>query len=81
MHLAGDVAWLGGSQKPDSPEPAGGWTWVTGEPFGFTNWSPGQPDNAGEEESLLQMYRNGLWNDNSDSPTVYFIVEFEGPAR
>src|SRR5437016_580806 len=23
--------WLGGQQKPGSAEPAGGWTWVTGE--------------------------------------------------
>src|SRR6266478_4337030 len=25
--------WIGGVQPPGSPEPAGGWTWVTGEPF------------------------------------------------
>jgi hypothetical protein len=31
--------WLGGRQKPNSPEPAGGWTWSTGEPFTYTNWS------------------------------------------
>lgn len=77
MRFDGELAWLGGSQMPDSQEPAGGWRWSTGEPFGFTFWGPGQPDNAGQEESLLQMWRHGHWNDNTDSPTVYSIVEYE----
>ena len=35
--------WLGGHQtQPVNPtdEPSGGWAWVTGEPWGWTNWSP-----------------------------------------
>jgi len=39
-------AWIGLRQAPGSNEPAGGWGWVTGEPFNWTNWSPLNPDNA-----------------------------------
>jgi hypothetical protein len=44
--------WLGGYQQPGSPEPDSGWQWVSGEPFDFRNWSPGEPDNAGDENAL-----------------------------
>src|SRR6266850_669628 len=34
---------LGGYQPPGSSEPGGGWTWVTGEVWVYSNWAPGQP--------------------------------------
>ncbi len=40
---------LGGFQDLASPnysEPAGGWRWVTDEPWNFTNWGAGEPNNA-----------------------------------
>jgi hypothetical protein len=30
---------LGGYQLPGSSEPAGGWAWVTGEPWDYANWA------------------------------------------
>jgi len=44
--------WLGGYQPSGSYEPDSGWRWVTTEPFGFRNWSTGQPDNEGDENAL-----------------------------
>ncbi len=47
---AGRQHWIGLRQDPAAPgysEPAGGWGWVSGEPLTFTNWAPGEPDNAG----------------------------------
>jgi len=44
-----DDCWLGGFQDrsaPDYSEPAGGWKWVTGEPWNFASWRPGQPTNV-----------------------------------
>jgi hypothetical protein len=44
-------AWLGGYQDrtaSDYSEPSGGWRWLTGEPWGYTNWLQqphSQPDN------------------------------------
>lgn len=45
--------WLGGYQDTsasDYLESTGGWRWVTGEPWSFTNWERGQPDNYGGNE-------------------------------
>ena len=41
---------LGGLQQDGAPEPAGGWYWVTGEPWTYSNWYPGQPNNRPEAE-------------------------------
>ncbi|MBN1911635.1 MAG: hypothetical protein JW818_17975, partial [Pirellulales bacterium] len=39
--------YLGGYQfgPPPQPEadPAAGWAWVTGEPWAYTDWDPGEP--------------------------------------
>ena len=40
--------WLGGLQPEGSPEPDGGWEWVTGESFSYTNWSPESPNDGGQ---------------------------------
>ena len=40
---------LGGFQDHASPkysEPAGGWRWITDEPWNFSNWGAGEPNNA-----------------------------------
>jgi hypothetical protein len=40
---------LGGFQdraSQDYSEPAGGWRWITGEPWTFTNWGSGEPNDA-----------------------------------
>lgn len=75
--------WLGGFQPLGSPEPGGNWKWVTGEPFVYTNWAPGEPNNdpgnpQGHENSL-ELRHNGdaLWNDHNDSSTAPYIVEYD----
>jgi hypothetical protein len=64
--------WVGGYQDrnaPDYSEPAGGWRWVTGEPWGYTNWLPGEPNNTGAhgDEDFLELLDNltygKTWND------------------
>jgi hypothetical protein len=82
--------WLGGYQDHSAPnfsEPAGGWTWGTGEPWGYNNWWPGMPDNndgwfGGPEDYLHFFSRSGspqpTWNDLN--PTLHpirgYVVEF-----
>jgi flagellin-like hook-associated protein FlgL len=51
--------WLGGFQEEGAEEPAGGWTWVTGEPFEYTNWSPA--NQPGNEDSINQKYLEVSW--------------------
>jgi hypothetical protein len=75
--------WLGGYQPEGAPEPAGGWLWVTGEPFEYTAWLSVEPSGPNEDR-LHYMGREGspdaAWNDrpNNDAwgPMAY-IVEYD----
>jgi len=84
--------WLGGYQPAGSPEPAGGWTWVTGEPFSYANWASSeptvgastQPDNYNERDNLVMFVGyNGIpaptWHDVSDNGwnSRGYIIEWD----
>ncbi|MDO5345945.1 MAG: NPCBM/NEW2 domain-containing protein [Lachnospiraceae bacterium] len=61
-----DRYWLGASDA----EWEGGWQWVTGEAFDWTDWDSSQPDNYSdneeEEENYLEIGSkfSNHWNDN-----------------
>jgi len=60
--------WIGGYQLLNSEEPAGGWQWVTGENWEYTNWLLYEPNNAvGGTEDRLQYFgryeKSDTWND------------------
>jgi len=80
---------IGGYQPDGSPEPAGGWSWVTGETWSYTNWAPNSPNNGGGEsnENRLHFFGVGLgstpastWNDISanDSNLGGYVFERVG---
>lgn len=76
--------WLGGFQDPDAAEPADGWQWVTGEPWSFTAWGLGEPNNSYDEDLLHFAHRTDgpEWNDfkpNYGGMNGY-VVEFPEPA-
>jgi hypothetical protein len=78
--------WLGGYQPTGSLEPGGGWIWVTGELFTFTNWPGSEPSNNPVGEDFL-MYAwgpnaNGMqWNDVQNLGAKGYVVEYEsGPG-
>jgi hypothetical protein len=73
--------WIGGFQPSGSSEPAGGWSWVTGEPFSYNGWGAGEPNNSGGAENHLALDNRNLaggsstgwgWNDND--PTVDNVI-------
>jgi len=72
--------WIGISTK-GRPNRFG---WVTGEAFAYTNWTPGEPNNAeGTARKLNEPYvrlsdASGKWNDQPDD-YMPFIAEFEKP--
>jgi hypothetical protein len=71
--------WLGGYQPPDAIEPAQGWQWVTGEPFAFTSWAGGEPnqDHGMEEDYLLYDHAPYLWNDVTNTNVAKaYVVEY-----
>lgn len=75
--------WLGGFQQLPNTAPDQGWMWVTSEPFNFTNWGTGEPNNWGGEEDFLHYdwlsnSPKGCWNDISRSWLLTgYVVEFE----
>jgi hypothetical protein len=88
VSIAGDILgpWLGGFHNTADPN----WHWVTGEPFNFSNWYPGQPDGYGGNEQRLQFYNNSqtgtTWGDAPNgaiSPGYSlprgYIVEYNAP--
>ena len=77
--------WIGGEQPQGSAEPAGSWQWDIGEPWAYTNWDGGEPNDAGGNEDGLEMYSDpavaGMWNDlNKNSEELRgYIVEYPVP--
>ncbi len=82
--------WIGLYQPPGSPEPDGGWTWVTGEALDYSNWwtleGPEPNDMAGIEH-FGHFFGGGLdnrassWNDMANDAPVDFAeagLEFVG---
>ncbi len=81
---------IGLFQQPNSSEPNGGWSWVTGEPVTVSDWSQGEPSNSGGDENTARFrYQSSVlsWNDFKDqfpqievefNPFItYGIVEWE----
>lgn len=77
--------WLGGFRHANQSN----WQWLTGEPFSYLNWYPGQPDGYGGSEQRLQFYHyatvGSTWGDHPGDPiTGYslprgYIVEYNQP--
>ena len=77
-------AWLGAYQVDPSQGASVGWTWVTGEPWSYTNWWPGEPNDGGDttHEDVLHFAQTGAWNDLDRIFVVEagMIVEYEAGA-
>ena len=77
-------SWLGAFQPWRSAERDKDWQWVTGEPFVYTNWLPGEPNQfrGNEEDCMLPHSRADLtpkWNDArcDDNRALGYIVEYD----
>lgn len=84
--------WIGLYQPAGSDEPAGDWSWVTGESLDYTNWVVDRPNNLEGIENYGQFFGLGLydraatWNDLPNESTdlvsivatnpVTYIVEY-----
>jgi hypothetical protein len=80
--------WLGGQQSAEAQDAASDWFWVTGEPFGYTNWHPGEPNDlfGHLEEDRLMLFairgytgiRSSFWNDEwgMRRVTIAYVVEY-----
>ena len=79
----GDI-WLGATDEAEE----GNWVWITGEPWTYSHWGAGQPDNyTGDDpngENYLGMgtYESGtsLWNDGWAEALTAFVCEWDSIA-
>ncbi len=80
--------WLGGFQDTAAPgfsEPSGGWRWITGEPWSYTNWFPGFPDEFNNAQQNFLRCGDALWDDIQNDPGAgsvggYFVEYVPEPA-
>lgn len=88
--IRGRVYHLGGWAAHMFGHPGGldGWQWITGQPWDYENWAPGEPNNAGgasaPEKCLAYhyyYYHRGEyligWNDVADDVRHSYIVEYD----
>lgn len=71
--------WLGATDEIEE----GRWIWVSGEPWKYTNWEEGEPNNLAPvpNEDYLEFWpgyttRLIKWNDSGDRP-MFFVCEWE----
>lgn len=77
-------AWLGATDEVEE----GDWAWVSGEPWGYTNWNndSNQPDNDQGQEHYLEFevrsspllsVKYSDWNDKSGEEKNFFVCEWD----
>lgn len=54
------------------------WGWVTGEPFVYTNWAPGEP-NGSDAINFFGAGTLGSWNDVPSFLQLGYFVEYDVP--
>jgi hypothetical protein len=82
--LAQSFHWIGGSQPLGHVGAASNWSWVTGEPFVYTNWEAGEPNDwygPASEQYLEFWITPGKWNDqNNTFMEAGYVVEYDRPS-
>jgi len=81
--------WIGAYQLPGAPEPNEGWQWSTDEPWTYTNWGQGQPNNLWGTEHCIHLgsfdkeRTHVIWNDLSTDVTNIrgYVIEFSGRCQ
>jgi len=69
--------WIGHTDR----DVEGQWKWISNEPVNYTNWAPGEPNNAGGNEDWAVINWSGSnpdWNDWYFNSTAYYAIEFDG---
>jgi len=81
------LLWLGGSDAGNE----GTWTWVSDEPWIYSNWEAGEPNNFISENSLMmgdcygdpckEWVNKGKWNDQNSDTALWFICEWNSDGQ
>jgi hypothetical protein len=81
--LSSQAFWIGGFQSPGACEPGCGWRWMTDEPFSYTNWTPGEPNDYrinGNEDAVCTNEVNA-WNDLTSNAAIPFVIEWSADCN
>ena len=78
--IAPSAFFIGGEKS------AGGvWSWVNGEPWGYTNWDAGEPNGQGAQISWIHgplAPAPGTWNDHPASDYAFHgVLEFDADCN
>jgi hypothetical protein len=71
--------WIGLTDQANE----GAYLWVTGESFGFSSWSSGEPNNGAAtgtfNEDFIEIFAGGVWNDTTDGEVLNlgYVVEYD----
>ncbi|MBC7805387.1 MAG: hypothetical protein H7145_04480 [Akkermansiaceae bacterium] len=60
--------WLGGFKLRSATPARSNWRWVTGEPWNFTYWAKGEPNNVFGIENRVIADGKRAWNDLPEDP-------------
>ncbi len=71
------VLWIGAYQRPGAAKNEG-WYWITGEPWQYTRWANGEPNDSHGGEDAVDFRPWSLeWNDSPHAFDGVPVVEFE----
>jgi curved DNA-binding protein CbpA len=71
--LDGQSAWLGGTDVSSE----GLWTWINGQPFTFTKWAEGAPQNEDDAQHHLEIRPDGTWSDFYGDSRKAFVCKWD----
>ncbi len=54
------------------------WVWTSGEPYSWSNWSAGEPNDTNGEQ-FAHIISNGKWNDTNFVYASPYVLEFAAP--
>lgn len=82
IFVNGDYYWFGGNDI----EAESIWSWSSGEPWVYSNWNVGEPNNTGGNEHALTWFHPSFsnqdgftWNDRPPQEQRASLVEFNSP--
>ena len=79
-------AWAGGIRTTTGCEPDCGWSWSSGDAWGYTNWWTGEPNDVSGQESCLEIFvyqSLNAWNDAPESADYRrrSVIEWEADCN
>jgi tRNA A-37 threonylcarbamoyl transferase component Bud32 len=70
--------WIGGTDELVR----GSWGWLSGEPWFYENWSPGNPSWENEQARAAAMQYDGWWiNLDPEAHSLPFLIEWKPQAK